>query len=208
VLQRLKEQAHLLRKATEDFYAGDHVSALPIAVIIRTLVHKTDKSTPLLGQIRPDYESLEIKDKMPDEADAAAKCAAEGGFVLLCSVGIQGTIGKGFSPTVDLTSPTYVLAPLGNWWTRACIIVPFGVFPKATHHAVFSKRSLALVLANKEGGAHVDPKLPPDYVALITNSPIHTFVNGVKTDTVNLARYAVAQAGVELLECVQRVFLS
>jgi hypothetical protein len=133
---------------------------------------------------------------------------SEGGFVLHCSVGIQGTIGKGFSPVVDLASPTYVLAPLGSWWTRACIIIPFGVFSRATHHAVFSKRSLTLVLANKEGGAHVDPRLPSDYEALITTSPIHTFVNGVKTDTVNLARYAVALAGVELLECVQRVFPS
>jgi hypothetical protein len=102
-----------------------------------------------------------------------------------------------------------------SWWllkagTRACLILPIGTFPHANDHAVFSKKELTLILANKEGGAHVDLNLPPinKYEALVNDSPIKTFVNGFETDSVNLARYAVAQAGIELLECIHRVFLA
>lgn len=206
MLQKLKEQTHLLKKATDDFYAGDHIAALNIAVRIRTLVHETDRSIPLLKLIRSDYQAAEIYDKMPAETDDAEQSAVTGGFVSHCSVGIQ--IGGGsFSPFIDFTSPSYRLVPLGDWWKRACIIVPYGRFPHAERHAIFSKKHLVLTLANKEGGAHVDVKLPPDYVALVTDSPLKIFVNGVERDTVNLARYAVAQAGGELLECINRVFL-
>jgi hypothetical protein len=208
MLQKLKEQAHLLDKATRDFYNGDHVSALSIAVIVRTLVHKTAKSTPLIEIIRADYAAVTIQDKMPDEADAARAAAEGGGFVVHCSIGIRVGAPGGFSPYVDLKSPGFKLVTLETWWTRSCLIFPIGpvAFPHPTQHAVFSKKELTLILANKEGGAHVDVDLPEKYVALVTDSPFKTFVNGTPTDTANLARYAVGQAGIELLECVQRVF--
>jgi hypothetical protein len=204
---KLAEQAHLLQKAIDEFYAGDTIEALSIAVIIRTLVHETKKSTPLLKLLTPNYTSLKIKNKAPNESDQSEKNARRGRVTILQTMGMAFGPG-GVRPKEDLSSPSYELVPLESWWNRACLIFPRRQFvtPNAVEHAVFSKRDLTLILANKEGGTHVDVKLPEDYVALVQNSPIKVFANGAQSDSVNLARYAVAQTGVELLECVRRNF--
>lgn len=211
MLEKLREQDHLLNKAIIDFYAGDTVAALSIAVIVRTLVHETKGSegrkgsTPLLKLLTPTYKALEIKDKAPEEADAFEANARKGHVTSFCPLGFS--IGpSGVFPRADLSSPIYKYVPLASWWKRACLIFPMGPVTNFSQaqHAMFSKKDLTLILANKEGGAHVDVDLPKDYVDLIGNSPIRAVVNGRESEPLNLARFSVAQTGVELQECVRR----
>ncbi len=204
MLNKLKEQVHLLNKSLADFYAGDMIQALSIAVRARTLVHRTRSSTPLLEQVDPQYQTLEIRDKLPEETDEAEKVARSPGSVVYhCTVGIRLGTSTGFSPYVDFSSSAYTLVSLGTWWRRACLIFPYN-----GRHAIFSKKDLVCVLANKEGGAHVDAQLPPEYAKLLLNSPIRFYTCGHETDTVNIARYAVGQLGAELLDCLERNFPS
>lgn len=207
MIERLKEQEHLLNKAVGDFYAGDTISALSIAVIVRVLVHETGSSTPLLKYLTDNYQALEIKNKAPDEADALEANARRRYLTTFCPLGFS--IGPGgLSNYADLSSPMYELVPLKSWWNRTCLIFPYGPVSDFGNvsHGIFSKKQLTLILANKEGGAHVDVELPEEYVALVTTSPVTAFVNGAPDNTVNLARSMVAQTGVELLDCVRRNF--
>jgi hypothetical protein len=208
MIEKLREQAHRLEKAVAGFYAGDPSEALTISVIVRVLVHETRQSTPLLKYLTEDYEALQIKDKLPDDADAAEANARRGYLTGFCPLGFAMD-SNGVSPAVDLTMPTYELVPLKSWWNRACLVFAYGPVTDfaLVKHAIFSKRQLTLTLANKEGGAHVDLDVPQDYIDLVTNSPIEIAVNGRRDTTLNLARAAVAQTGAELLECMRRNFL-
>jgi hypothetical protein len=62
------------------------------------------------------------------------------------------------------------------------------------------------MLANREGGAHVDPNENPDYVRLLDDLPLGFAANGIKIETPNLPRFLTAQSGVEMLDCLKRNF--
>ena len=53
----------------EAFYAGDIAEAVRIAVTIRVLVHKTQRSKALFEQVDPNYLDMEIRDKTKDVHD-------------------------------------------------------------------------------------------------------------------------------------------
>lgn len=71
---------------------------------------------------------------------------------------------------------------------------------------MFTRKQLILTLANKEGGAHVDTKLPANYEKFVLDSPFKIKTAGVDTDTIHLARFAAVRAGAEMSECLERNF--
>ncbi len=70
----------------------------------------------------------------------------------------------------------------------------------------YTRKQVVLTLANREGGAHVDPDEDPDYVRLLTDQPLAFVWDGVHIETPDLARFLAAQSGVEMLECLKRNF--
>ena len=64
------------------------------------------------------------------------------------------------------------------------------------------------MLANREGGAHVDPNENPDYVRLLKDMPLGLAANGIRIQAPDLARFVTAQAGVEILDCLKRNFFA
>jgi hypothetical protein len=71
---------------------------------------------------------------------------------------------------------------------------------------VYKRKQVVLVLADKEGGAHVDEHQDPDYLRLLTDLPLSFTVSGFQVKTPDLARFLTAQSGVEMLECLKRNF--
>ncbi len=69
LFERLREQTRFLQKSVEAFYAGDIAEAVRIAVTIRVLVHKTQRSKALFEQVDANYLDLEIRDKTKDVHD-------------------------------------------------------------------------------------------------------------------------------------------
>ena len=61
--QKLNEQRHLLRAAITAMGVGDLTQALHVATIIRTLVHETGASKPLLKHLHANYLELPILDR-------------------------------------------------------------------------------------------------------------------------------------------------
>jgi len=185
----LEEQRHLLRKSINDVAAGDLVEAVRIAAIIRVLVHETGSSKPLLKQLTSNYLELAI-------LDGREPHAARDHMVLRFPVSMKlSPESVSFNP--DLDTAGAALSILGKWWETPCLILP-GL-------GGFSRRELVLGLANKEGGAHVDPNVSKRYQQLmgyksIQMGPQHAL------SPLNVSRLMVAQAGVELLDCIERKF--
>ena len=71
----------------------------------------------------------------------------------------------------------------------------------------FRRRDLLLILANKEGGAHVDTMLPARYEDFMLNSA-KLIKNGVETDSIHLGRFAAIEAAVQMIDCIDRNVLS
>ena len=71
---------------------------------------------------------------------------------------------------------------------------------------VFTRKQVILILANKEGGAHVDANMDSSYARLLTDQPLHFELRGVPVETPDLTRFLAAQSGVEMLECLKRNF--
>lgn len=182
----LKDQYALLKDSVDDFYAGVEAKAIEIAVRVRTLVHNTSSSHAFLAAIDPNYKNLNIYRRTPPSPKV----------VFAIPAGIQMS-GDGTAKFIkdDLSSGQHELVTLERWWIEEYLII-------GTVRS--SKKDVVLDVANKDGGAHVDPNIPLRHAA--ASEP--PFAVGVNENFVrpNLARVTVAQAGNEMLDYLERHF--
>jgi len=191
----LREQTGLLHTSLRAFYEGDFAQSLHIATIVRVLVHETPKSKPLLNQVRPGALDLAIL-----EHAGEAKPGQE--EFLRFAVGLRLGPGRSVAPAVDLQSSCYSVSSLGAWWRRTLI----AFLSRVGTQVVYTRKHILLMLANREGGAHVDEHENPDYVRLLTDLPLHLIRDKVEIETPDLARFLAAQSGIEMLDCLGRNF--
>jgi hypothetical protein len=195
--EKLREQCDFLKSSVASFQQGQSGEALRIATTVRVLVHETGSSKPLLKQLNPNYLQITIKDSPPPGP------VNPGGMVLFyIGVGVQMDGGGRVTPLTG-GKPNEQLVPLGSWWNQTILI-----FSESNERIVFTRKSLLLTLANKEGGAHVDTSLPAAYEKFVVGSPLRLIANGIQTDTVNLARFCAVESGLEMIECLERNFPS
>ena len=196
--EKLEEQRHLLRAAIKAMSEGDLAQALHVATTIRVLVHETGASKPLLKHLGPNYLELPILDKgVPPASDVPPGKKA---VVFWCPVSAQisapaGTVGL----ITEMDGLGYFPSTLGAWWdTNPCMVLP-GLGP------VF-RRELILGLANKEGGAHVDPDIPQRYQTVLDSQFFRAVVNNIDLGALRISRLVAGRAGLELLDCLERNF--
>ena len=152
-------------------------------------------SKPLLNQVRPDGLDLAVR-----EHAGEAKPGQE--EILRFAVGLRLGPGRAVAPAVDLEPSHYSVSSIGAWWGRTLI----AFLSRVGTQVVYTRKQIVLMLANREGGAHVDEHENPDYVRLLTDLPLHLIRDEVEIETPDLARFLAAQSGVEMLDCLRRNF--
>lgn len=186
----VQDQYSRLKDAVEAFYGGKDVQALNIAVTIRVLLHATASSKSLLSRLHPDYWNLTVYDK-PSLGPRTV-------FALRTPLVISGDGTKRIIRP-DFVSEPYQLVPLDRWWND-------GYQPLGTLR--LSKRQIVLNVADKDGGAHVDGKVP-DLHATLSEPPFQFGMdNGGEKHFMqpNMAYGITAQAGCELQDYLERHF--
>lgn len=174
---------------------GDLVHAITIATSIRSLIHETGSSKPLLKRLRSDYLSLPIHSMKEAEEDPRY-AHLQKKTVLKIAANIMINAGKiALSPTVDIGACQ--VQTIGHWWANAGLIVPGG--------SALSRKDIVLGISNKEG-AHVDDDMPPAYRIMLESKSIRIKVNDSDVEAINITRYVCGTAGVELLNCLERNF--
>jgi len=86
-----------------------------------------------------------------------------------------------------------------DWWNKIVIIDSL--------KTKFSRRDLVLALANKDGGAHVDPALDESYNNLSRKNSVGWIAHhssGVETPVNEIELYSVRQIAYELLMSIDR----
>lgn len=195
LLESLAESTQFLVSSANSFDRGYEAEAKRLAVTLRVLLHDTPQSRSLLGL-------LGVKDRMRF-TNTAAEIEPDNvlptlGLVMMLPVG---------------GSPLYV-APLGSlpppsvrppadfaaWWSNDVT--------KDRNRNLWSRKSFVLTLANKEGGAHVDPSLNDKYEALVRRNGLAWLTNNPDGSLRPLegspAAAAVQQITYEVLETMSR----
>jgi hypothetical protein len=192
VLAKLREQMDFLRTSLHAFYAGNFAESVRIATIMRVLVHESGRSKPLLKQAKLNGLELPILEHAGEWPSQEQ--------IFSFAVGVR--MGPTIAPAVDLGSSHYSLSSVGAWWNR----MVFTFQSRIGSQLIYRRKRVVLILANKEGGAHVDANEDPDYVRLLTDLPLSFADYGLEVETPDLARFLTAQSGVEMLECLRRNF--
>lgn len=211
LLELFEEQVGFLELSNEAFDAGRLAESKRLAATLRVLFHHTaDKGGPSHALVN----QLGLRDKltwvdtagMPDPNNLIQTFG-------LVQMGINIEGGKGeplFRAPLDDRPPRPILTRAGSlprgsrvhfdgWWNDPVT--------KDSDGRLFSRKDFVLALANKEGGAHVDPQIKESYDKIAnSNSMGWTYKEG-DADEIPLSNpvpYAVRQISYEVVESVEQ----
>jgi hypothetical protein len=183
----LAEQITFLKNSAASFDSGCDGEAKRLAVTLRVLLHDTDHSHSLLGQ---------LGNKNVDFLDTAMKfdpanLLPHGGLVFV-AVGPPHTRYVAQLDDVPMTR----LLPFTDWWNAP-------VFVDQARNTL-TRKELVLTAANQDGGAHVDPTLDETYDKLSRENALgFTAVeNGVTRPMEGPERVAIRQIAHEVLKTI------
>jgi hypothetical protein len=148
----LKEQIEFLQRSAEAYDEGFKSEAKRLAVVIRVLLHDAKSSTSLL---------IQLKKKNIKFYDTAYNYDPKYLTPGLIQIRVSTLNGAQYVPPLDDGSPSRYLKgkiPFDEWWNKI-------VFADTTGNK-FTRKDLILAVCNKDGGAHIDPKLNKAYADL------------------------------------------
>lgn len=147
--RHLEEHYGFLVASSESYDRGSLAEAKRLAVSIRVLVHDTPASASLLGQLGMKGGTfIDTATERPQPGIRTSYAGLIGMF-----------LGRGSSKYLPhLDSSESKTVPFEQWW-NAPIIIDFA-------QREITRRRLILAVANKDGGAHVDPELDDIYADL------------------------------------------
>ncbi|MFI2225067.1 hypothetical protein [Streptomyces fradiae] len=195
LLELLRENIDFLKASAASFDAGFEHESKRLAVTLRVLLHDTARSHSLLSQL--DAKKQITFTDTADHINPHNLLTTATGLVIM-----QMTVGVGASyvaPLGDL--PPWRMHPPARfepWWT--------GDVARAANGVIWSREKFVLTMANKEGGAHVDPKLNTAYEDLAKHNGFG-FVSDVSGAELpfdgNAAAASVRQISYEVLRTLE-----
>ena len=172
LLAHLRDQIEFMIVSAVSFDNGFEGEAKRLAATIRILVHNTPRSTALLTQLRKTdilfYDSASAFDL---KNIATSNCL---------TMFRQSPSGWDYVAPLDNLSPARSKdkkVGFARWWDRTIIY-------KDNAGNEFTRKNLVLAVANKEGGAHIDPKLDSAYANLSRFNSLgwKVYANGEEKD--------------------------
>lgn len=165
--EQLRRQLRFLERSSAAYDGGFQEEAIRIATCIRVLIHHTSRSTSLLNHlgatgIRLLSTCMDIR-RMLDGSDpfyAGARMQHFNGMALFGEGGYRAKLSNG---------PVYGCLTVDDWWGQTVYVLD------PNNH--LSRRDIVLGAANRDGGAHVDERLTPDYELLITPGSLGVLVS-------------------------------
>jgi SEC-C motif len=186
--QELKDQIELLKIDVANYDAGKEIVAKGIATKLRVLVHDTERSYSLLGQI--SKKGILFHDTA-HEMDSRGLGTYSG----LINISLS-TDGAKYKPFLDnLPQGSGQQIEFEDWWNAV-------VFLDKDRNS-FSRKQLVLALANQDGGAHVARELGEKYSNLSRQNSLNWHAgkrDGSWTPLANPHYAAIRQIAHEVLK--------
>ena len=193
---QLKDQIDFLVKSSKAYDEGLTSEAKRLATVIRILLHDTQNSTSLLTLFLK--KDMLFYDTSLDYGQN--KLLLTPGLLMLK----MGSSGGEYVPPLGNGPPTRYCRgkiPFTQWWNKIVLIDNKG--------NKLTRKDLVLTVCNKDGGAHVDPKLDEAYYALSRSNSLgwKYIKNGVKKDFANRPELAsIRQISYEVLKSLKDEF--
>lgn len=187
-LLRLYEQVGFLRRSLE-WSVTEPAEAQRLAVSLRALVHDTAASTALLKQLDGNYLEMPVPDEMYTFIQRATRGGGE----------VWGVVNFTVTPPGRFPADCTRLSLRERWNVTSVYVAGDETIGGPRR---FTRRDLILTLANKLGGAHVDPQGPPEpYQRLLIERPVRT-----PSGVIDQAYVAVACAASEMVDALEQVY--
>lgn len=159
LMSHLRDSIGFLDASSAAFDGGFVGEAKRLATTIRVLVHDTDKSKSLLRLLKMKTDMGFLNTTHPYDPE---NLVSYHGLVGVAFEGEKARYWAPLSAGSTARSGKYVFFP--EWWNQVVIV--------DTLKVKFIRRELVLALANKDGGAHVDPHLDEGYANLTRNNSL------------------------------------
>lgn len=185
LLGHLREQIGFLEASAKAFDAGDVAEAKRLAIHLRVLLNDTKRQQSLLGQ-------LDVKSSLLFHDVTGAMPLGAKGWIPL-KMGFSATTGVAYLP--KLTAPKRRIS-FAEWWDAT-------VYKSAVPDCEFSRASIILNVAEKDGGAHVDPRLEANYATFSRVDFVTKFVNGQEVQARGPVAEMIRQMAHEILETLR-----
>lgn len=167
--QHLTDTLQALELSARAFDEGYEGEAKRLAAAIRVLVHDTRNSKSLLGQL--GCKSMQFYDTSIPRHPATIM--TYNGITAMSLAGQQATYVAPLDELPPDSPPRYV--SFDQWWSRVIFVDKSG---RET-----TRRDLILAVANKDGGAHVDPLLDENYASLSRRNSLAWWFSSPRGDT-------------------------
>lgn len=159
--RKLSDQRTFLEASARAFDSGTEIEALRLAVTARVLLHETPSSHALLNQLGllADLSLPNTGNSFPSHveysADEQFRTTRVGVFLRLASMRlcIPPESARFVPKLTEVRSAPRSL--FSDWWVTPILRAPGADIYDAPRE--LTRKDLVLGLANKEGGAHVDP---------------------------------------------------
>jgi hypothetical protein len=213
--RQLRRQLGFLRQSCEGYDRGDQDEAIRIAVCIRVLLHDPKSSRPGRRQSRSILDQLSAKrirllSTVRDVGDWRFLPFFDGLTTLIPGRGPGPKLNSEGSGSVmffpkhggyvppETRCPRQV--PVQEWWEQVVYIVGPG--------KGYTRRDLVLTAADKDGGAHVDEELPPEYERVASLWKAVPLAPGAAVSHPQVHLIGLRQFGYEILHSEELIALA
>lgn len=193
LLSHLRDSIGFLEGSSASFDAGFVGEAKRLATTIRVLIHDTNNSKSLLGLLKFKTEMAYLN---TTHAFRPNNLVSYHGLVGLSMQDGKATYWAPLGDGSPGRSSKYIFFP--DWWNQVVIV--------DSRKAKFTRRDLIMALANKDGGAHVDPDLDEDYAHLTRNNSAGWIISDGTTEKpmLDIELHSTRQIAYELLTSIKR----
>lgn len=147
------EQIEFLKNSIESYDSGFQGEAKRMAAVVRTLVHDTNVSHSLLGQLSLKEQTF-LSTSEKNKVDGP-NLQLIGSYAGLLGIDLKG----GYVPYLDEYPPHEAhFLDFDSWWKEIVFI--------DGEKNTYSRKEIILSVANQDGGSHVDPELDNKYAKL------------------------------------------
>lgn len=191
--KHLSEQIGFLQSSAKSYDLGNEAEAKRMAVTLRVLLHDTKVSSSLLGQmhLKKRMQFVSTAQKYSPTNLLSQQC-----LLMLSFVGDTAR----YVPLFE-NGNRYRLLSYPDWSGEIVL--------SDQHKRLFRRKQVLKLLANQDGGAHVDPELDDTFAVMKTNNLtgwVVTRADGTTTPFSNDAVYAtMRQMTFEVLQSLYRV---
>jgi hypothetical protein len=161
--QHLQDAVNALSLSSASYDRGFLGESKRLAATMRVLVHDTGASKSLLQQ-------MDLKDKI--KYYATPSLYGPTNILTQCHLVMirMGSAPVAYLPVLDDFPPILGWTELSftDWWNQSVV--------RDIQHRDITRRDLVLALANRDGGAHVDPQLDSVYAGLSRRNSLSWFI--------------------------------